>query len=189
MTITSGDDGTPGSVRPARPQDAHRIAEIQVETWRSAYGGLLPASVLAELDHDAAVEAWSASIDMPPTPRHHVLVAVDSATDAVVGFVGLSPAGDDDADPVTDGEIAILLVDAAHSHRGHGSRLLAASVDVLRADGCTRAVTWLLAQDDALRSLLTSAGWGADGSHRTLDASDGSEPLRQLRLHTDLTQD
>lgn len=176
-----------GTVRPARPADAERIANIQVETWRAAYGGLLPASVLAELDVESAIEAWTAATSMPPTPRHHVLVAVDTATDTVAGFAALTPADDDDADALVDGEIAVLLVDEPYAGRGHGSRLLAACVDIMRGDGCTRALVWVLAQDDALRQLLVSAGWGTDGSHRTLDAGDGSDALRQLRLHTDLT--
>ena len=189
MTTTRGESATSGVVRPARPQDARRIAELQIHTWRTAYGGILPASVLAELDEASAVEAWTAAIELPPTPRHHVLVAVEPATDQVVGFAALTPAGDSDADPVTDGEIAILLVDSEHGHLGHGSRLLAACADLLRADELHRAVAWMLAQDDALRNLLTSAGWGADGSHRTLESSDGGDALRQLRLHTDLRED
>ena len=188
MTTASGEPSTPGSVRPARPADAAAVAELQVRTWREVYADLLPGSVLAELDAETAEQAWTAAIDMPPTPHHHVLVAVDSATDTVVGFTAVSPAGDEDADPSTDAELAILVVDPAFGRQGHGSRLLAAAVDVMRADGCTRAVAWLLAQDDALRGLLVSAGWGTDGSHRSLDAADGSAPLRQLRLHTDLTE-
>ena len=183
-----GDPGTPGSVRPARPADAHRIAHVQVETWRTAYGGMLPASVLAELDVESAIEAWTAAIDMPPTPQHHILVAVEPDADEVVGFAALTPGSDSDTDPATDAELAVLLVDADHAHRGHGSRLLAASVDVWRADGRTRALCWMLAQDDALRGLLTAAGWGADGSHRTLESGDSPEALRQIRLHTDLTE-
>jgi len=144
--------------------------------------------VLAELTVEDATAAWSAAVSAPPTPGHHVLVAVEDGTDEVVGFAALTPASDDDADPTRDGEIALLLVDAAHGHHGHGSRLLAASVDVWRTASVSRALAWVVAQDDALRGLLTSAGWDADGSHRTLEAGDGSEPLRQLRLHTDLTQ-
>jgi GNAT superfamily N-acetyltransferase len=187
MTDAAGAAGSNGIVRPAKPQDATRIAELQIGTWRDAYGHLLPASVLGELDLASAIEAWSAAAEMPPTPRHHLLVAVDTATDTVVGFAALTPASDTDAQP-SDGEIAVLLVDPEQARLGHGSRLLAASVDVLRADGCTRAVTWLLTQDDSSRALLTSAGWGADGSTRALEAPDG-HPVRQLRLHTDLTQE
>ena len=35
------------SVRPARPQDAERIARVQLETWRAAYAEVLPPEALA----------------------------------------------------------------------------------------------------------------------------------------------
>ena len=37
------------NVRPARPEDARRIAEIHVETWRATYPGVVPQEVLDEL--------------------------------------------------------------------------------------------------------------------------------------------
>ena len=37
------------SVRPAAPDDADDIAQIQVDTWRTAYRDLVPAPVLAAL--------------------------------------------------------------------------------------------------------------------------------------------
>lgn len=185
--MTTAPAGTPGSVRPALPADAPRIAQVQVDTWRLAYGRVLPETVLAELDAEDAAVAWDAAIGSPPSAAHHVLVAVDSASDAVVGFAALTPADDEDADPVHDGELAVLLVDPAHGHVGHGSRLLAAAVDVWRSQGVTRAVAWALDKDDALQGLLTSAGWAADGSRRTLENPGNGEGIHQLRLHTDLT--
>lgn len=187
MTTPAGEAGSNGIVRPAAPQDAPRIAQVQVETWRLAYGRVLPETILAELDPEDAAIAWDAAISFPPSARHHVMVAVDTATDTVVGFSALTPADDDDADPTKDAELAVLLVDAAHGHLGHGSRLLAASVDVWRAEGVTRATAWALEKDDALRGLLTSAGWGEDGSRRTLESPEGGR-IHQVRLHTDLSQ-
>ena len=69
------------------------------------------------------------------------------------------PATDPDCDPVGDGEVTDLTVDPHKRHAGHGSRLMQASVDTLKADRFTRAVTWLAAQDDETRAFLTAAGW------------------------------
>ena len=65
--------------------------------------------------------------------------------------------------------------------RGHGSRLLAASVDGWRADGFATAVAWSYEKDPATRAFLTSAGWEPDGATRALDVDDLLVP--QLRLH------
>jgi hypothetical protein len=55
------------------------------------------------------------------------------------------------------------------------------------ADRFTRAVAWLVADDDAYRAFLDSAGWGPDTAHRTLDLDgSGTSQVRQIRLHTSL---
>ena len=85
-----------------------------------------------------------------------------SSATASSGFAMTSPAADPDCDPVADGELAELTVDPAERAKGHGSRLLQAAVDTLVADRFTRAVTWVDAGDDALRTFLTDAGWAPD---------------------------
>jgi GNAT superfamily N-acetyltransferase len=80
-----------------------------------------------------------------------------------------------------------LTVDAAERGKGHGSRLLQAAADTMVADRFTRAVTWLVADDDAQRGFLTDAGWATDGAHRTLDLDGtGATQVKQVRLHTAL---
>jgi GNAT superfamily N-acetyltransferase len=88
---------------------------------------------------------------------------------------------------VADGEITDLTVDPHQRGAGHGSRLLQAAVESLKADRFTRAITWLAATDDDTRRFLTTAGWAPDGAHRTLDLTgDGTVQVKQVRLHTDL---
>ena len=102
-------------------------------------------------------------------------------------YAGLLPAEavDPDCDPVADGELAEVTLDPAERAKGHGSRLLQAAVDTLAADRFTRAVTWVNAGDDALRTFLTDAGWAADTAHRELDLDGtGTTTVKQVRLHT-----
>jgi hypothetical protein len=50
-------------------------------------------------------------------------------------------------------------------------------------------VMWLNSTDDALRAFVTTAGWAPDGAHRELDLrGDGEVLVKQVRLHTDLTE-
>jgi ribosomal protein S18 acetylase RimI-like enzyme len=115
-----------------------------------------------------------------------VLVALER--NRVCGFAITGPATDPDGDPVTDGELRELTIDPGERGKGHGSRLLQAAADTLSADRFTRAVTWVPANDDALRAFLTAAGWAADGAHRELELDDSGEVrMRQVRLHTALT--
>jgi GNAT superfamily N-acetyltransferase len=172
------------SVRIAWADDAPAIAELQLRTWRAVYADVVPAEALPG-DVDAATEAWRAALSAPRDARNRVLVALER--NRVVGFAITTPATDPDCDPVTDGELMEFTVDAEERGKGHGSRLLQAAVDTMVADRFTRAVIWLVADDDDLRTFLTEAGWGADSAHRTLDLDGtGSTQVRQVRLHTSL---
>lgn len=173
------------SVRPATTADIADVARIQVETWRLGYANVLPAPVLDSITAEAATAAWTSAVSTPPTPHHHVLVAQER--DWLVGFVALGPAGDlhpDDPEQSTTVEVGPILVEARWGRRGHGSRLMAAAVDIARADGMTRAVCWLPDADSVSREFLIGAGWAADGLARELDT--GAGVLREIRLHAAL---
>ena len=191
------------SVRAAREGDADEIGRIQVETWRTGYGAILPETVLQSLTPELAAAAWRDAVLEPPSPRHHVLVAKEQTW--TVGFAGFGPAADTvaaepptgDADPaeaapaedaVPEGtiEISPLLVEPRWGRRGHGSRLLAAVVDHARADGMQRAIVWIPEADTASREFYLSAGWAPDGLVRALDTGAGE--LREVRLHVSLAE-
>ncbi|MDG4792464.1 GNAT family N-acetyltransferase [Micromonospora sp. WMMD1082] len=179
-----------GYVRPARPEDAGEIARIQLATWRVAYRRLLPRHVLDGLDEAALAQRWDAAIRQPPGDTHRVLVAVEQAEQSyLVGFAASGPADaealapNEPADSLGPDVVAVtdLLVEPRWGRRGHGSRLLAASVDLWRESGFDRAVAWVFEGEPASRKFLTAAGWEPDGAGRALDVDDMLVP--QLRLH------
>lgn len=176
------------SVRVAWADDAGAIAALQVRAWREMYVNVLPPELLASLPAEQFETAWQQSIARPKEARQRVLVALERAT--VRGFAATVPATDADASPAVDAEVTEFVVDPAHRHAGHGSRLLHAGVDTLRSDKFSRATIWVASTDDRMRGFLTSQGWAADGAHRELDLyGDGTVLVKQLRLHTDLAAD
>jgi GNAT superfamily N-acetyltransferase len=181
-----------GFVRPARPEDADEIARIQLVTWRTAYRRLFPAHVLANLDEAYLARGWREAITETPSPRHRVLIAVEQSETAttVVGFAASGPA-DEQAlapeEPALDDHVAAitdLLVEPRWGRRGHGSRLLAATVDLWREDAFKSAVAWAYDADDAMKKFLASTGWEPDGATRALDVDDMLVP--QIRMHVAL---
>src|SRR3954468_16106320 len=181
-----------GFVRPARPEDAAEIARIQLSTWRTAYRRMFPAHVLASLDEAFLTRTWREAIEQTPSPRPRVLIAVEQGESAteVVGFAASGPA-DEQAqapeEPPLPAEVAAvtdLLVEPRWGRRGHGSRLLSATVDMWRDDGFTSAVAWGYDADQVMHRFLGSAGWEPDGTTRALDVDDMLVP--QLRLHVAL---
>lgn len=170
-------------MRPATSEDAAELGRIQVDTWRTAYPDVVPAAVLDALSTDVATGSWGAAIGATPTAKHHVLVAMEQQWR--VGFAAAGPAEElepDDPEPDTTAQLALILVEPRWGRRGHGSRLLAAVVDTVRADGMTRLIAWLPEGDTVTRDFLMSAGWAPDGLIRALDTGEGE--LREIRLHT-----
>jgi len=175
------------SVRVGWADDAPGVAEVQVRAWRQAYAGLLPVEVLDAMDPADFAAAWHASLNKPKDARNRVMVALERNT--IRGFAITGPSADPDADPITDGEISEFTVDPEQTRHGHGSRLIQACADTLRADQFTRAILWLNSTDDVLRGFLTEAGWAPDGAHRELDLhGEGTVTVKQVRVHTDLSE-
>jgi GNAT superfamily N-acetyltransferase len=182
-----------GYVRTARPDEADEIARIQLSTWRTAYRRLMPRHVLDGLTEDWLAGRWRTAIETPPSDRHRVLVAVEQAGSSYLAGFAATGAADEAA--LAPGEEAFgpdvaaiteLLVEPRWGRRGHGSRLIAASVDLWREDGFTTAVAWAYDQDTATRNFLTGAGWAPDGARRALDVDDLLVP--QSRLHVSVEQ-
>jgi GNAT superfamily N-acetyltransferase len=167
-------------VRAARPSDAAALGHVHARAWAAAYRDLLPAVA----DEDQLTQAWTAAVSSPPSARHRVLVA--TAADQVVGFAAVAPSPDADAAPDqagTDAELLVLLVDPDAVGRGHGSRLLNASADVLADSGARRLRSWVPEPDVERQRFLAGAGFAADGATRVLDATgDGSTTLGEIRM-------
>jgi len=171
------------SVRLARPEDAERVARVQLSTWRTAYARLLPPEAL-DVPEEQAAALWLGAVERPPTPEHRLLVAMEQAE--LVGFAASGPASDEGLEPSTTVELLTLLVEPRWGRRGHGSRLVAASVEHWRGAGFSTAVVWAWERDPATRAFLSGSGWDPDGASRGLDT--GSAVQRQLRFHTDLRE-
>lgn len=186
--MTGDRPGADVSVRVGWPADADGLAAVQVAAWRQQLAGVVPSEALAQLDERQFAATWHAAMAEPDDARNRVLVALERNT--VRGFAVTTPSPDPDSDPIADGEVVELAVHPLHQRAGHGSRLLQACVDTLRADRFERATCWVIADDDGRRRFLVDAGWAPDGAHRELDLrGDGEVRVRQVRLHTDLRDD
>lgn len=176
----------PTGVRPARTSDVDEIAAVQIRSWQVNYANLLPAAELAALDPGDLALTWASGILNPPTPSHRLMVALDgsSGSEALVGYAAFGPSTDPDAGPTT-AELLALIVDPDCIRQGHGSRLLASTVDQLRASGSQTLITWLPLADELSRAFFSVSGWGPDSAYRDRVISDDIV-LREVRLVTDI---
>ncbi|HEY6683474.1 MAG TPA: GNAT family N-acetyltransferase [Propionibacteriaceae bacterium] len=183
MGAASGEPIAP-SVRLAWPDESSSIAELQRRSWAVQWPAELAELMLASASLADMVNAWRIAIERPPEAAFRVLIATDGQR--VIGFATTMPSQDDDADRSTDGAIDAFVVDPVAQHQGHGSRLLNACADTLRADGFVRASCWVNADDETFRLFLIAAGWALDGATREIGPDDESVRLKELRLHTNL---
>ena len=173
------------SVRLALPAEAAQIAAVQRRTWTQQLPAEVAEEVLAGVDLETMAASWQAAIQRPPLAQFRVLVAV--ADSRVVGFAAVGPSDDPDAEHGEDGIVVEFAIDPLAQRSGHGSRLLNACVDTLRADGFERATWWVRSTDDPLRRFLVEAGWAADGGHQEVGLGDDAARVKLVRLHTDIS--
>lgn len=175
------------SVRLALAGEAEQLATIQRRSWEERLPAGVSEQMLSGTSLDEMAELWRQAIDRPPEARFRVLVAIGN--EQLVGFASTTPSSDGDADLQHDGAIDEFVIDRPAQRQGHGSRLLNACADTLRADGFARARCWVSSTDDITRAFFTDAGWAADGAHREIGTEDGSYRIKQVRLHTDISSD
>lgn len=170
------------SVRTARPTDAPAVGVVQATVWREAFAQSLPAEVLDQFEPQRFASVWRQSLTEPPSSEHRLMVAC--AGPQVVGFAATGPVPEDEA-PDPDEATSELLVLGVHPdarRTGHGSRLLNACADVLRAYNRTDIITWAPATDEATRAFLTSAGFLPDGAWRDRVVGPDGQTLREVRM-------
>lgn len=178
-------------VRPARAADVETVVGLQVASWRSVYGELLPEEVTEGLSGEEAREQfreqWTVALESPPTSKHRLVVATDEdgGVRTVVGFAAFGPAGDPDRWPAKDAEVFALHVDPERVREGHGSRLLNSCVDHLVEAGFGTVHVWVPEEDNALRSFFEASGWRADGARREIDMG---RLLPMVRLHAAISE-
>jgi ribosomal protein S18 acetylase RimI-like enzyme len=136
-------------IRRAQLADSSAIGRVQVETWQSAYAGLLPDDMLAGMSDVRHAAMWMQTLSNPREGRG-VFVADDSDM-GVVGFGSCGPVRDTpeglDGTEVRVGEVYLLYVEPDFQNQGIGRRLLDALFRQLRADGFDTAVLWMLADN------------------------------------------
>lgn len=168
------------SVRPAVPGDETAIAAVQLAAWRATLTDTIGAEVLDAVDPARVADQWASAIAAPPGRGYRVLVAMHGPR--LVGFASVAPvvAPPGSGDDTPGGEILALEVDPAERRAGHGSRLLAAVVDLLRDEDCATSVqTWVIEGDAVREQFLGSAGLGDVGARRVLGEQDDPREITE----------
>ncbi|MET9628131.1 GNAT family N-acetyltransferase [Lentzea sp. NPDC006480] len=151
------------TVRLAEVSDAPAVASVQVQTWRTAYKGLMPDEVLDGQSVEARTSMWQRAI-----PNGGVWVAL--VDDAVVGFASAGPSRDPDA----AFELYAIYVLSSAAGKGLGFELTKAALgdepDV---------IVWVLDTNVQARRFYERIGFRADGVTKT--EMEGTAELTEVR--------
>jgi hypothetical protein len=88
-------------IRPARVEDAPGIARVHVDSWRTAYKGILPDEALANLSYEQREHLWAETLGHPE--RKSFGFVAEDEQGQIVGFVVGGPVRD--TDPLYKGEL------------------------------------------------------------------------------------
>ena len=138
-------------VRRARVEDADAIERVRTDTWREAYRGLIPNSLLNGLGYDATRRRAMMAV-LPP--HQFVLVAEDEG--AVVGFC----MGGSSRSPDTRfrGEVYAIYVLPENQSHGVGRALLQTAAKELVDRGLDSMIIWVLRENVSSRSFYERMG-------------------------------
>ena len=160
-------------LRPARGPDAPVLARIFVQSWRSAYHGVVDDLVLDALD-EAEIAGRFRDFIGKTAPRHNALLAVHGGEP--VGFVRFG----EDPDLPGAGHVFSLYVTPESMGLGVGRTLLGEVLAELAARGHQRVTLWVFEANTRARRLYERMGFEPDGSHRVEDAY-GAQEIRLSR--------
>ena len=142
------------TIRQADRDDALHIAAVHVETWRTAYPRVLPASVLAGLSVEAERAEWERILSRSPTETWVGLIE-----GVMVGWASLGPPRDDDLDASVVQELYGLYLLPRFWGRGVGWALCETAEDRMGERGAQTAVLWVHEQNQRARRFYERRGY------------------------------
>jgi len=151
--------------RKAEIFDALGITKVQIDTWRSAYKGIISDEILQNLDYKERESRWKKRLESQEE-KQFFFVAEDELR-GIIGFVvgGLEQFEPYIDDPITskyDGELLAIYVLDDYQRKGIGAQLVKKVVKVLLEHEINNMLVWVL-KESKYRAFYEKLG----GKHLT----------------------
>ncbi len=158
------------AIRSAVADDAEAIATVQVDTWRSAYQGLIPSQVLDALSYEQRAQYWGHIMSLQD--REGILLVAEDDADGVVGFCACGVNRDQDSEFAS--ELHAIYVLEAHQNRGIGRALVEECRKWALGRGMTSMIVWVL-RNNPYRRFYEAMG-GEVVSERVISIGEANLP-------------
>ena len=127
------------NVRQARIEDSAALAQVQVDSYRTAYAGMFPQAYLDRFTVEEQEQDWSELLSLE---LEDVLLVAETEAGEVVGYAlgrpGLTEI------PLYESELVALHVSQSYQGQGIGRQLLVAVAGELKQKGCRTLMLWVL---------------------------------------------
>jgi ribosomal protein S18 acetylase RimI-like enzyme len=130
-------------IREATLNDVAIIAQIDVESMRAAYDGILPKSYLEKLSVREHKKSWKKRLKETET----FVIVAENAEREVVGYAYAGRTRQQD--PVYLGEVYRIYIHPLYQRRGVGRSLMRVAAERLAAEGIHTLLIWVLAANPA----------------------------------------
>lgn len=160
-------------IRQAKIVDAQAIAEIHVASWQSAYAGIMPASLLADLSVDKRASSWRDALE-----SGRIRVALAFTEGHLAGWVAYGKCRDADKD-ASWGEIEAIYLHPSRYGQGIGALLMKHASASLGQMGYRHVSLWVLTSNGRARTFYERAGFTADNQIKEFEV--GGSVLCEMR--------
>lgn len=168
-------------VRRAKPSDARGIVEVRVTSWKVAYRGLLPDTLLDSL----SVESSEINGRTKGIAEGVFQTLVYEEGDQIIGFASLGASQDEDVGQRKVGEIYAMYLVPAEWRKGRGTALMGKAIERLRQEGYTEATLWVLHNNERAKRFYEALGFETDGAEKVVQRKDGVA-LHEVRYRRSL---
>jgi GNAT superfamily N-acetyltransferase len=133
------------TIRRAQPDDARGIADVQVNSWKTTYAGIIPQKIIEVLSGQQREERWR-DILSDSAEKEFVFVAT-AYHGRIVGFASGEP--ERKGNPKYRGEISAIYILESYQRLGIGRRLVSAVAAELLRRGIPTLLIRVLAANPA----------------------------------------
>lgn len=141
------------TIRLATPADAHAIATVRVDAWRTTYKGIIPDAYLAAMSVEDSTALWDRVLTAAPNTTSTFVAEIDRR---VAGFA----SGMMLAEPKHgfDCELTGLYIVRDAQRAGIGRRLASTVAAAQRAHGASGMIVWVIAANKGARAFYERLG-------------------------------
>jgi GNAT superfamily N-acetyltransferase len=170
----------PTTIRPATLDDGEAIARIQIQTWRTAYRGVIADEFLDAMSEDERTSRWSEIVQRP----EHATFVAEVEGHGIIGFANGGPERDGRED--YRGELCGLYVLPDWHGQGIGRQLVATFASWLINSEFDTMMVWTLADNpyrrfyERLRGKLVAEKEFEIGEQKLLEVAFGWDDLGAL---------